>query len=100
MAREKMVTRTMQTTEVEVLCLDLETQLPFTQKLTLTGTFKDNKQLMKAVTKQVDKDNKKAVHVTSTKEIETLYGMLEDDFVKNAKILPPRETQSEAPKKA
>jgi predicted transcriptional regulator YheO len=91
MARVAMVTRTMQTTEVNVLCLNIQTAEPFNKDLVLAGTFKDNKAMMKAVSAQVDNDAQKAVVITTSKVVETLYGMTEDEFIKNAKVLPPRE---------
>lgn len=93
MARVAMVTRTMVTTEVNVLCLELDKAEPFNKQLTLAGTFKDNKALMKSVSAQIDNEHQKAVHVVDQKEVETLYGMTEDEFIKNAKVLPARGTK-------
>jgi hypothetical protein len=93
MARVAMVTRTLATTKVSVLCLDIEKATPFTKELVLAGTFKDEKSQMKAVSAQVDVENKvKAVHVTKSENIETLYGMTEAEFIKLAKVLPARGT--------
>ena len=93
MARIAMVTRTMVTTKAKVLCLNIEKSEPFETELTLAGTFKDNKSLMKAVSAKVDSETVKAVHVKSTEEVETLYGMTEDNFIKNAEVLPARGTE-------
>ncbi len=90
MAKEAMVTRTIITTKVNVLCLDIVKAEPFNKSLTLAGTFKDEKTLMKAVSNAINNENQKAVHVVDAQNIETLYGMTEDDFIKNAKVLPPR----------
>jgi hypothetical protein len=100
MARVAMVTRTMLTTQVNVLCLDTEKVEPFNTDLTLAGTFKDQKGLMKAVSGQIDNDKQKAVKVVSATTVETLYGMTEDDFIKNAKVLPPRTASEKAKEKA
>lgn len=91
MARKRQVTRTIKTTEVEVLCLNISSAEPFNQSITLSGTYKDNKSLMKAVSNRVDNDEIKAVHVVDSKEKETLYGMDENDFIAQATELPPRE---------
>jgi hypothetical protein len=96
MARVAMVTRTITTTEVNVLCLELVKVEPFNKDLTLAGTFKDQKALMKAVTKQIDNDNQKAVSIVSSKEVETLYGMTEEEFIAVAKVLPKRGTTETA----
>jgi hypothetical protein len=97
MARVAMVTRTMETTKVNVLCLNIKEGTPFEKELVLAGTFKDEKSKMKAVSAQVDNDEQKAVHVKSTEVITTLYGMTEDDFIKHAKVLPARGTTEVTP---
>lgn len=91
MARKRQVTRTIKTTEAEVLCLNIETAEPFEQVIILSGTYKDNKSLMKAVTNRIDDEEVKAVHVIQSVEKETLYGMDENDFIEHATELPPRE---------
>jgi hypothetical protein len=93
MARETMVTRTITTTKAVVLCLELVKAEPFNETVILPRTYKDEKQLMKAISKVVDNDNQKAVHVVSTEIIETLYGMTEQEFINQAKALPPRGTK-------
>ena len=80
MARKPMVSRTIKTTQVTALCLDLATEEPFNKSYTLSGTFKDEKALLKAVQKQ-DTDDIKAVHIVDHKEVENLYGMSETDFI-------------------
>lgn len=90
MARKRMVTRTIKTTVVDVLCLNIESAEPFNQTIILTGTYKDNKALMKAVSKRIDNDEVKAVHVVDKEEKETLYGMDENVFIEQATVLPPR----------
>jgi hypothetical protein len=91
MARVAQVTRTITTTEVNVLCLELVKVEPFNKDLILAGTFKDQKALMKAVSAQVDNEAQKAVTIVSSKEVETLYGMTEEEFISVAKVLPARE---------
>jgi hypothetical protein len=98
MARVAMVTRTMLTTKVNVLCLELEKVEPFNKDITLAGTFKDEKSKMKAVSAQVDNEQQKAVKIVKQEVVETLYGMTEDEFIKNAKVLPPRAVATEVTK--
>ena len=97
MARIPMVTRTIQTTKANVLCLNIVEGEPFNEVVTLPRTYKDEKSLMKMVEKAINTDSVKAVHVVDTKVEETLYGMSEADFIVNAKILPKREPQADAP---
>lgn len=95
MARVPMVTRTIVATKVNVLCLNIETAEPFNKDITLSGTFKDSKSLMKAVEKVVNSDAEKAVHVVANEEVETLYGMTEQKFIELAEVLPPRGKKEE-----
>lgn len=88
--KKPMVTRTILTTEVTVLCLDLIKAEPFNKTVTLPRTYKDEKAMMKKVSAIIDNDEVKAVHVVDTKVNETLYGMTEDQFISMAEVLPSR----------
>lgn len=90
MAREPMVTRTITATKITALCLNIETAEPFNKEVTISGTFKDEKAMMKAAEKLLNTETEKAVHIVSSEEIETLYGMTEQEFIQKAKVLPPR----------
>lgn len=90
MARTPMVTRTIVTTKAIIMCLDVEAGEPFNKEVTLPRTYKDEKALLKKVRPLVETDTIKAVHVVDTEEVETLYGMTEQEFIENAQILPPR----------
>lgn len=91
MARQPMVTRTITTTKAVVLCLNIETGEPCNEVITLPRTYKDEKSLMKKITETFGEETTvKPVHVVSKEEIETLYGMSEQNFIKYAKELPPR----------
>ena len=89
MARKPMVTRTIVTTKVNVLCLDIQSAEPFNKVVTLPRTYKDEKKLLKKVEEVVNTDDVKAVHIVDKKEVETLYGMTEQDFITNATVLDP-----------
>lgn len=93
MARKPMVTRTVQTTLATVLCLNTETAEPFNQTVTLSGTFKDNKAVMKAVKALIENDAISVAKVVDIEIEEKLYGMPEQDFINAAKVLPPRGTK-------
>ena len=90
MAREPMVTRTITATKIVALCLNIETAEPFNKEVTISGTFKDEKAMMKAAEKLMNTETEKCVHIVSSEEIETLYGMTEQEFIQKAKVLPPR----------
>ena len=87
MARVPMVTRTMKTTKVNVLYMDLVKAEPCNKDLTLPRTFKDDKKLFKAVEAVINSDEIKAVQIVKKKEIDTLYGMTEQEFIETAKVL-------------
>ena len=93
MARERMVTRTVNVTICETICMDVvnvETQI---KDLELSGTFNTDNERLKALKKQYETDTYKVVAIQSTTEKEILYGMKEVDFIKLATILPPRGTK-------
>ena len=94
----KMARRTIVTTKVNVLCLDIQRSEPFNKVVTLPRTYKDEKKLLKKVEEFVNTNGVKAVHVVDKEEVETLYGMTEQDFIVNATILDPttrKELESE-----
>lgn len=94
MARERMVTRTVITTMVDVLVINIDTAETGTKTFVLTQNMvKDEKTMLNNA--QVMLENEcgemwKAVATKNIKEEETLYGMTEQDFLKYAKVLPPR----------
>lgn len=88
MARIPMVTRTLTTTKVNVLCLNTETCEPENRDFTLMRTYADDKSIMKAIEKlNVLEPEVKAVKVVSVETVETRYGMTEVDFMAVAKVL-------------
>lgn len=89
MARKPMVTRTITTTKANVLCMDIKSAEPFNKVVTLPRTYKDDKVLMKRVKEVVETDNIKAVHIVDKEEVETLYGMTEQEFIEKAVVLDP-----------
>jgi LytS/YehU family sensor histidine kinase len=89
MARKPMVTRTIITTKVNVLCLDVVSAEPFNKEVILPRTYKDEKKLLKKVEQVVNTDEVKAVYIVDKSEVETLYGMTEQNFIDNATILDP-----------
>lgn len=95
MARERMVTRTVVATEVNALCLNIETAEPFNKTVILSGTFKDKQAIEKAAKKAIDTDLEKCVTVVEYTEKETLYGMPEQQFIELAKVMPPRDSKAE-----
>lgn len=95
MARERMVTRTVSTTTVDVLVINIETAEVCTKSFVLgQNMVKDEKTMLNNAQKMLDDETGtilcKCVAIKNIKEEETLYGMTEQDFLKYAKVLPPR----------
>ena len=90
MARQPMITRTIQTTKATVLCIDLANEQPFTQEVVLPRTYKDERSMMKKIKPLVENDHVKAVNVRNVAVESTLYGMTEQEFINVANILPSR----------
>lgn len=96
MARVRMVTRTVVVTVVEVMCVDVTTAQVQINEIEVSGSYTDNEVLLKAIKKQHENDSFKCVAVQSATEKEVLYGMEEIEFIKLAKVLPPRsKTETE-----
>lgn len=82
-----MVTRTIVTTEATCICVDITKGETFNETIVMPRTYTDEKKLFKAIQSHFDTDERKAVSIVATKEVETLYGMDEADFIKSAVIL-------------
>lgn len=96
MARKRMVTRTVQSTKVVVMCANTETAEIENYEAEIAGTYSDDKKLMKAIESVVATDVIKPVAIKSQEIVETLYGMEEQKFIENAEILPKREKSQDA----
>lgn len=95
MARVPMVTRTITTTKVNVMCLDIETGEPCNKITVVPRTYNDDKTLLKKVKEVLETETLKPVHVVDKEEIETLYGMTEQEFIEHAEVQPPRKAVEE-----
>lgn len=81
-----MVTRTVKTTEVNILCLNIETAEPQNKLYKLIGKYEDEDKILAKAT-EIEKDalsQLRPVTVVDAKHNQTLYGMSEEDFVANA----------------
>ena len=74
------------------MCLDVQKGEPFNESVTVPRTYKDDEALLKKVRPLLETETVKAVHIVDKEEIETLYGMTEQEFIQHAKVLPPRNT--------
>lgn len=99
MARAPMVTRTIRTTNATLMCVNTENAEVNNIDVVLPRTFEDDTAILKAAKKYHETETNKVVAVVASSVSETLYGMSENDFIANAKPLPPRATtdSNEAP---
>ena len=88
--RKPMVTRTIKTTQANVMCLEINTGECVNRDFVAPRTFKDNEKLLKVLKAEYETDELKLVHVVDVQEKETLYGMTEAEFINAAQVLPPR----------
>ena len=95
MARIPMVTRTIITTRVNVLCLDIEHAEPCNRVITIPRTYKDEDAILKKVKPLLETDTLKVVHVVDTEKEETLYGMAEQEFIELAHPVLDRSGKTE-----
>lgn len=97
MAKPRMITRTITTTNATVLCLDVESGEPENRTFALPGTFKKDSEILKAAAKNLAETdpNVHAVHVVNVTTDEILYGMTEAAFLANAHEIPKKTAVSE-----
>lgn len=89
MARTRMVTRTINVTVVEAMCVNTQSAEVTVKSLELTGeTFTDEKAL-KALKKEYETDTFKVVAIQKMEVHEEMYGLKEIDFLKIAQKLNP-----------
>ena len=91
MRKEKMVTRTVELTICEVMCLNTETAEVTVQEYKVS--VQRNQYPLKLLKKQHETDTFKLVSVQNTRTETILYGMPESVFIQNATVLPPRGTK-------
>ena len=95
MARIRMITRTVVSTVFTVMAVNEDTkQVENVCVIVPSATTMTDKQLDKAI-KDGMPHGYLFVQVISSEKCETLYGMSEEEFIRIARILPPRSTTEE-----
>lgn len=95
MARQPMVTRTITTTRVKALVVDITTSQTSEKDFVLPRTYKDDISVLKTAEKMFNTEAQKIVHIISAQVETCLYGMSENEFVQLAKPLPAREANND-----
>lgn len=85
--RKPMVTRTITSTKVQVLCADTTKAELFNKSVIVPRTYEDDEKLLKVLHKIIDNDQEVVVSIVGKDEQTALYGMSEEDFVANATLL-------------
>lgn len=91
MKKERFITRTIKTTEVIVLGMDLVTCEPFNEAVTLAGTYnsteKSQKKMLLDAKEKIETEQKSVVKIVGVTEKETLYKVKEEEFMKIAQVV-------------
>ena len=95
MPRKAIVTRTIKTTLVTALCLNLETEESYEQMFLLAGHFRNQAQLQRVLEKEYNSDKFKVVYVKSSEESKGLYAMDEQKFLVYGYPIPRRIPQND-----
>ena len=91
MKKEKMITRTIESTKYAIMCVNPEENSCYDTEITLSGSREDSSAISALnETFKNNGSNHIAVMVKSAETIETLYGMPESFFMTYAVVLPPR----------
>ena len=91
MARTPMITRTVEVNTYSVMTCNTETAEVRTIDFKV-GVIPKSIEPMKYLKKQYETETLKLCAITSHTVETILYGMPEDEFIKNATVLPPRTT--------
>ena len=94
MARKRMITRTVEQTTAQVMTLDVTTAEVQIRSYDIGGQYTDE-ELLKKLQKLFQTDTLKLVHIESQSCKEVLLGMDEEEFIRLAKVLPPRTTNKD-----
>lgn len=97
MAKQRMITRTIQTTTATLLCVDTTNGTTHEETIVLPTVFKTDKNILKVAEKMLDPTTSKPVHVVAANVNEDLYGMTEEKFLELATVLPNRKPVDAAP---
>ena len=89
MARTRMVTRTINVTVIEAMCVDTTTAEVTIKELELTGETYTQEKALKVLKNEYETDTLKVVAIQKMEVHEEMYGLKEIDFLKVAQKLDP-----------
>ena len=85
-----MVTRTITTTVYTCMVVDVTSKKVENIEVSISSADTMNAKTLDKEIRKALPDGKLFVQAIDSKQVETLYGMSEQDFIRLAKILPPR----------
>lgn len=88
-----LITRTIISTEVTCLCLNVTTAEPFNKVFALPRTYKTEESMLKKARELYETEEEKIVTIVSYEVVEELRGMTEEFFINNSKFItrPPSQ---------
>lgn len=89
MARTRMITRTINVTTIEAMCVDVASAEVTIKELELTGETFTQEKALKVLKKEYETDAFKVVAIQKMEVHEEMYGLKEIDFLKVAQKLDP-----------
>ena len=91
MAREKMITRTIVETTARIMCLDVKSAEVSINEFKIGGEWSAKpSKLLERLQELYNTTTFKLVNIEDISEEEVLLGMSVEDFMRYAKVLPPR----------
>lgn len=96
MARQPVITRTITTTKVEMLAVNVDSKSTETVEVTLPRTYKDEQAMLKMANKRNENQSLKYVAVTGTPTVESKrWGMTEEEFIDKGHEFPPYKSKDD-----
>lgn len=87
--KERSISRTITSINVECLCVDVSSQETFTQTEAITGKYKNDGEILKVLKERIEPENKSVIvaGIVGKEKTTMKYTMSEVDFIKNAEII-------------
>lgn len=96
MARQPVITRTITTTKVEMLAVNIDSKSTVSVEVTLPRTYKDDAAMLKMANKRNEDESIKFVAVTGTPAVESKrWGMTEEEFIDKGHEFPPYKSKDD-----
>lgn len=96
MARQPVITRTITTTKVEMLAVDIDSKSTVSVEVILPRTYKDDTAMLKMANKRNENQSIKFVAVTGTPIVESKrWGMTEEEFIDKGREFPPYKSKDD-----